>query len=160
LFNQPANLGSGGRPASPTALGLGQPGPESAKPFALPPNHRVRFHVQQRTSPAAPNAGQTDPEQPIEGCQSRSLAHSLECRELQPEGSILHRDRPMAAQQESDESKDGQKQTWHVSRLFVSIPIHVKLLADGPNNGEGQLSSTPEKLTCCLFLQQAEPSPT
>jgi len=47
----------------------------------------------------------------------------------------------MAAQQESDESKDGQKEAWHVPRLFVSIPIRVNLLADGPNNGEGQRRS-------------------
>src|ERR1035438_3412157 len=103
------NFDSGGRLAAPTALRLGQPGPESAKPFALPPNHGVRFHVQQRATPATPNAGQTDPEQPIESRQNRSLALSRESRELQPEGGILHCNGPAAAQQEPNESKDGQK---------------------------------------------------
>jgi hypothetical protein len=38
----------------------------------------------------------------------------------------------MTAHQESNESKDAQKDAWHVSRLFVFILFHVNLLqADG-----------------------------
>ena len=38
----------------------------------------------------------------------------------------------MTAHQESNESKDGQKDDWHVSRLFVFILFQVNLLqADG-----------------------------
>ena len=50
------------------------------------------------------------------------------CRELQPEGGILNSKRLVAAQQEANESKDGQNEDWHGSRLFVAIPLRVNLL--------------------------------
>jgi hypothetical protein len=34
----------------------------------------------------------------------------------------------VAAQQKSNESKDGQKDDWHGSRLFISIPLQVNPL--------------------------------
>ena len=58
----------------------------------------------------------------------RSLALSQERCELQPESGILNSNGLVAAQQESNESKDGQKDDWHGSRLFVSIPLQVNPL--------------------------------
>jgi hypothetical protein len=45
LFDPPANRGSGGRPASPTARQFGQPRPEPAEPFALPLHDGVRLYL-------------------------------------------------------------------------------------------------------------------
>jgi hypothetical protein len=54
---------------------------------------------------------------------------SVQNRELQPEGGILHCNGPVAAQQESNESKDGQNEAWHVSRLFVFISfLHTDVI--------------------------------
>jgi hypothetical protein len=55
----------------------------------LPPNNRFGLNVEQRAAPCAPNAGQTDPEQPIEGSQHRSFPLSPEGCELQPERSVF-----------------------------------------------------------------------
>jgi hypothetical protein len=45
---------------------------------------------------------------------------------------LLHRDSPMTAHQESNESKDARKNAWHVSRLFAFIPFEANhLQADG-----------------------------
>jgi hypothetical protein len=106
LFNPPANLGSGGRPASPTARQFGQPRPESAEPFALPPHDGVRLYVKQWATPAVPNSGQTDPEPSIEGRQNRPFAFSPEGCELQAESGVLHSDCSLTAHQEPNESKD------------------------------------------------------
>jgi hypothetical protein len=47
---------------------------------------------------------------------------------LQSQGSIFDRDGLVAAQEESEESKDREEKGCHDSRLFVSIPCQVKLL--------------------------------
>ena len=91
-FDQAANLGRRGRSASPTAPRLGPPGPESAKPLALPADDGVSLYVEQRAAPAVPNAGQTYPEQSIQDRQDRSFPFSLEGRELKAESGVLDRD--------------------------------------------------------------------
>ena len=127
-FDQPANLDSRRRPAAPSAVHLGQACPEPAKALPLPPDDRVRLDVDQGSAPAVPDQRQANPEQAIEGSQHRSLTFSLEGCELKAESGILHRDSSMTAHQESNESKDGQKEAWHVSRLFVFILFQVNLL--------------------------------
>jgi hypothetical protein len=47
---------------------------------------------------------------------------------LQPQGSIFDGDGLVAAQKESDESKDRKKKGWHVLRLFGSNPFQVNRL--------------------------------
>jgi hypothetical protein len=71
-------------------------------------------------------------EQAIEGSQHRSLTFSLEGCELKAESGILYRNGSTTAHQETNESKNGQKENEHVSRLFVFILFQVNLLqADG-----------------------------
>jgi hypothetical protein len=57
-----------------------------------------------------PNSGQTTPEQSIESRQNRSFALPAEGCELQPESGILDSNGMVTAHQESNESKDGQKE--------------------------------------------------
>jgi hypothetical protein len=51
-----------------------------------------------------------DPKQPIEARQDGSSMFSLECRELQSQGSILEGHGLVTAQQQSNESNEGQEQ--------------------------------------------------
>ena len=44
-FDQSANLGGRSGPTSPPAIGFRQPGPESAKPFALPADDGVSLDI-------------------------------------------------------------------------------------------------------------------
>ena len=106
--------------------------PELPEALPLPPDDRVGLNVEQRAAPGAPNVGQTDPEQPIEGGQHRSFPLSPEGCELQPERSVFDGNGLVAAQQEANESNHRQKKGWHVSRLFAFIRLEVNLLrADG-----------------------------
>lgn len=131
-FDQPPNLERGPRSAASSAVQPGQACPELAKALPLPPDDRIGLHVAQRNVPAVPDHGQSNPEEAIEASQHRSLPFSLEGRELKSESGVLHRDGPMTAHQESNESKDAQKEAWHVSRFFAFILFQVNLLqADG-----------------------------
>jgi hypothetical protein len=64
----------------------------------------------------------------VESFQNRPLAVPLKGRELQPESGILDRNCLVTAQQQSNEPDDGQKQGWHLLRLFGFIPWTVKSL--------------------------------
>jgi hypothetical protein len=77
---------------------LRQPRPESPEPFALPSDDRICLHVHQRLSPAGPQAAEGNPKHPVKGGQHRTLALSLECRELHSEGCVLDGNGLMAAQ--------------------------------------------------------------
>ena len=106
--------------------------PRTCEALPLPPDDRVGLYVKQDSAPAVPDQGQTNPEQAIEGSQHWSLTFSLEGCELKAESGILYRNGSVTVQQESNESKNRQKETWHVSRLFVFILFQVNLLqADG-----------------------------
>src|SRR5205809_5387581 len=102
--------------------------PELPEALPLPPDDRVGLNVQQRSAPGAPNARQTDPEQPIETAQHRSFPLSPEGSELQAESSVFDSNGLVSAQQETNESNHRQKKGWHVSRLFAFIRFEVNLL--------------------------------
>jgi hypothetical protein len=61
-----------------------------------------------------PDQGQPNPEQAIEGSQHRSLTFSLEGCELKAECGILYRNGAITAHQESNKSKNRQKEAWHI----------------------------------------------
>ncbi len=131
-LDESAYLDGGRRPAAAPEVHLGQTRPELLEALPLPPDNRVGLHVEQRAAPGAPNAGQTDPEQPIEGGKHRSFALAPEGCELQSERSVFNGNSLVAAQQESSESNHRQKNAWHVYRLFAFIRCEVNLLgADG-----------------------------
>jgi hypothetical protein len=102
--------------------------PELPEALPLPPDDRVGLNVEQRSAPSAPNARQTDPEEPIERGQQGSFPFSPEGCELQPESSIFDGNGLVSAQQETNESNHRQKKGWHVSRLFACIRFEVNLL--------------------------------
>jgi hypothetical protein len=109
-FDQPANLHSRRRPAASSVFHLGQACPEPAIALPQPPDDRVRLDVDQGSAPAVPDKRQPNPEQAIDGSQHWSFTFSLERCELKAESGILHRDSTWTAHQESNESKDGQKE--------------------------------------------------
>src|SRR5438128_10438921 len=127
-LNESAYLDGGRRSAAAPAIHPGQMRPELPEALPLPPDDRVGLNVQQRSAPGAPNARQTDPEQPIETGQHRSFPLSPEGSELQAESSVFDSNGLVSAQQETNESNHRQKKGWHVSRLFAFIRFEVNLL--------------------------------
>ena len=83
--------------------------PESAKAFPLPSNNRVRLDVKQRTAPARPQASEGDPNQPIQARQDGTPTFSLKGRKLQSQGSILEGHGWVTAQEQSNETNEGQQ---------------------------------------------------
>src|SRR5215467_3711911 len=65
-LDQSANVNGSRGSATVPALPPRQPRPELAKTLPLPPSDCVGLYVEQRAAPVAPNARQTDPEQPID----------------------------------------------------------------------------------------------
>jgi hypothetical protein len=88
----------------------GQACPEPAIALPLPPDNGVRLYIDQGSAPAIPDKGQSNPEQAIDGSQRRSFTFSLEGCELKAESGILYRNSSMAAHEESNESKNRQKE--------------------------------------------------
>ena len=127
-FDQPTYLDTSCRSAASPAVHPGEACPELAKALPLPADDRVWLYVNQGRAPAIPDQGQPNPEQAIEGSQHRSLTFSLEGCELKAESGILYRNGSITAHQESNESKNRQKEAWHVSQLFVFILFQVNLL--------------------------------
>jgi len=95
-----------------------------------------RAYVAQRSAPAVPEQRQPDPEEAIEGDQHRSLPFSLEGGELQAESGVLHRNGSMSAHEETNESKDTQKDDWHASRIICLHPVPSQPVAGGRHNGD------------------------
>src|SRR5438034_641459 len=102
-LNESAYLDGGRRSAAAPAIHPGQMRPELPEALPLPPDDRVGLNVQQRSAPGAPNARQTDPEQPIETGQHRSFPLSPEGSELQAESSVFDSNGLVSAQQETNE---------------------------------------------------------
>jgi len=127
------------QPASPAALPLGQPRPESAKPLALPANHRVRLHVQQRTSPCVPTAGQTHPEQPIEGGQNRVVGAFAGRPRSAAGGRHSPSRSPHGRSTEVERIGRWTKRGWPCSPIVRLYPVSRQSVPDRPINGERQL---------------------
>jgi hypothetical protein len=141
-FDQPTNLDSGRRSATSSWVHPGQACPELAKALPLPPDDCIGLYVAQRSAPAVPEQRQPDPEEAIEGNQHRSLPFSLEGGELQAESGVLHRNGSMTAHEETNESKDTQKDDWHASRIICLHPVPSQPVTGGRNNGEQHRSKS------------------
>jgi hypothetical protein len=135
-FDQPTNLDSGRRSATSSWVHPGQACPELAKALPLPPDDCIGLYVAQRSAPAVPEQRQPDPEEAIEGNQHRSLPFSLEGGELQAESGVLHRNGSMTAHEETNESKDTQKDDWHASRIICLHPVPSQPVTGRRNIGE------------------------
>ena len=127
-FDEASNLDGRRGSAAMALVHPRPPGPEPAKPFALPADDRVGSDVHQGSAPASPQQGHPHPEQSVEGSQCGSLRFSLEGNELNAESGVLHRDGAMTAQEESHETKQGQDEDRHEPRFLVSPALKVKSL--------------------------------
>src|SRR5579859_2942290 len=72
--------------------------------------------------PCAQSTGELD------GCSGPGRPRRFDSRELQPQGRIFDCDGLVAAQQESDESKDKQEEGWHVTPIVRPNSFQVNLL--------------------------------
>ena len=136
------------QPASPAALPLGQP--DNLAQNLRNRSRCQRITVSDFTCSSEPRHACQTRDRPTQNNRSKvvrtgSLVRSLEDRDLQPEGGILDRDRPMPAQQKSKESEDGQKEACQVLRLFVSIQSHV-------NQFQTDLLMANDRLACSVPL--------
>jgi hypothetical protein len=77
-----------------------------------------------------PQGTEGDPKHSIKVGQYRPLTLALICRELKPQSGILEGNHLMTAQEESDESKDGQDNCWHVASIVNCIAFAVNLLRE------------------------------
>jgi hypothetical protein len=118
LLDQSAEFCGGAGATSTPALWLGQPGPESAKPFALPTDDSVCLDIKQGMSPVGPQVAESDPKYPVQGRQQRALPFSLKRRDLHSQRCVLDGNRLMSAEEQADESKHEQQKHWHVSDSF------------------------------------------
>jgi len=105
LLDQSAEFCGGAGATSAPALRLGQPGPESAEAFALPADHSICLDVNQGMSPVGPQVAESDPKYPVQVCQQRALPFSLKRCDLHSQRCVLHGNRLMSAEEQSDESK-------------------------------------------------------
>jgi hypothetical protein len=71
-FDQAADLGRSGGPASRTAMRFRQSRPEFAKAFPLPADDCLGLDVQQGTTPAGPQAAECDPKHSIKSRTERA----------------------------------------------------------------------------------------
>jgi hypothetical protein len=85
------------------------------------------MNVKQR-APLRPQGAESDPKHSIKVRQYRPLTFALICRELKPQSGILEGNGLMTAKEESDESKDGQDNCWHVASIVNCIAFAVNLL--------------------------------
>jgi len=94
-------------------------------------NINVTPHVAQNTKRSGGSA--------IDGrSQHRALTLSPEGCELKAESGILHRNASMTAHQESNESKNRQKEAWHGVPIVRLYPVPSQPVTGGRNNGEQQ----------------------
>ena len=85
--DQRSDLRRDGRTPWPVPATL--PGPEEREAGALPPDHRGGLDDGDGIRPAAPQAGQQDPEQPVGGPQPWTRRGALEDDQLVPQREVL-----------------------------------------------------------------------
>ena len=105
LLDQSAEFCCSARATSTPALGLGQPGPESAEPFALPTDDSIWLDIKQGMSSVGPQGAESDPKYPVQGRQQGALPFSLKRRDLHSQRCVLDGNHLMPAEEQADESK-------------------------------------------------------
>jgi len=71
------------------------PGPEQPEAGAVPANDGLGLDDGDGLPPAAPQAGQPDPQQPIGGSQAWTRSGALEDGQLVPQGEVLEHQGPL-----------------------------------------------------------------
>ena len=83
------------------------PGPEELEAGPLPPDHGCGLNDGHRIRPAAPQAGQQDPEQPVGGSQPWTRRGALEDGQLVPQREVLEH-QGAAGSQHAEEACDDE----------------------------------------------------
>ena len=109
--DQSLGLGMDGWATSGRAAG--ELGPVLAEAAPLPPQDGVGGHDRERLPPPGPDPGQPDPEEAIGRAQLGSGRRSLVHGELLPQGKVLDRELPVAAEEEGEQSKQMEQESDH-----------------------------------------------
>ena len=84
-----------------------------AKPFAVPSDHGIGLHDNQRRTPVVPTLGEEDPEQSV-GRAEQQTFHGLRQRgQLLTENEVLAHDGPVLASGQSDPLTDHHQRRQH-----------------------------------------------
>jgi hypothetical protein len=89
----------------------------AAPPIAVPAQHRVGLHQDQRGTLVAPRFGEQDPEEPIPGTEMRTLDSTLQHSQLVSDGDILQDDRPMTSACQRERSNEDEDRLQHAPIL-------------------------------------------
>ena len=90
------------------------PGPEEAKPGAMPSYDGFRLDDGQRCAPVAPEAGEADPQEAVAGGQFRTFCgESLKHADLVAQGQILELQGSTRTQDRRQDSKECRKKNKH-----------------------------------------------
>jgi len=88
-------------PAPPTL-----PGPDELEASALPPDDGLGLDDGDGLPPAAPQAGQQDPQHPIGGPQAWTRSGALEDGQLVPQGEVLEHQGPLGGDPTGEAGED------------------------------------------------------
>ena len=77
-------------------------GPQSANPFTLPADDRVRLHNDQSGAPISPRVGEQDPEESISVAEWGTLGGTSEHRKLLTERKVLKRNGPVSTAEQRE----------------------------------------------------------
>jgi hypothetical protein len=108
----------------------------------MPANHGLRGDKDQRSLPAGPNFSQNDPEQPVDGTQSRTRSLWVQSRQLLPKGEVLEQEFSPGAKGGDQPSRAdvGGAQTLgdHSEGRAAQVRLEVIDCADVQSFGEAQ----------------------
>ena len=98
------------------------PTPVQPKPCPMPPYDRLRRDQNQRSLPARPNFSQNDPEQPVDGTQSRARSLGVQSQQLLPKGEVLQEECFSGAKDGDDPAEQILKARKHQGIIAKSKP--------------------------------------
>jgi GTP cyclohydrolase II len=98
------------------------PTPVQSKPCPMPPYDCLRRDQDQRSLPARPNFSQNDPEQPVDGTQSRARSLGVQSQQLLPKGEVLQEECFSGAKDGDDPAKQILKARKHQGIIAKSEP--------------------------------------
>ena len=98
------------------------PTPVQPKPCPMPPYDCLRRDQDQRSLPARPNFSQNDPEQPVDGTQSRARSLGVQSQQLLPKGEVLQEEFFSGAKDGDDPAEQMSKARKHQGIIAKSAP--------------------------------------
>src|SRR5271169_5146865 len=114
------------------------PAPVQPKPSPMPANHGLRGDQDQRFLPARANLSQNDPEQPVDGTQSRTRSLCMQSQQLLAKGEVLQ-------EEFFSRAKDGDDPAEQMSNAHK----HQRIIA---KSAPGRCSSKSLILRLCRVL--------